>query len=405
MNSMVLSVSQVNMFLKSLIEGDGRLSDVYISGEISNFTNHYKSGHLYFSLKDSKSVIKSVMFAGPVKRLKFMPGDGMKVIVRGRISVYEATGQYQLYAEEMQPDGIGALSIAFEQLKERLENEGLFGLEHKKRIPQYPEKIGVITSATGAALQDILDITKRRWPIAEVLLVPSLVQGNSAAKKLVAAVDYLSKNSLCDVIIIGRGGGSIEDLWAFNNEELARAIFNCEIPIVSAVGHETDFTICDFVSDLRTPTPSAAAELTTPDIETEKSKLIVLNAYFHNKAQKIVEEHRQVIDVAVSRSSLEKPKEFLDNHRAVVSMLRREINKSVKQAVGLKKKDFAVLSGKLDVLSPLKILSRGYGLIYDKDKNQVKDINEISVGDCIEIKLVNGGIIADITEIKGEKML
>lgn len=258
MNAAVLTVSQVNFFIKSLIEGDGRLQSVVVSGELSNFTDHYRSGHLYFSLKDEKSVLKAVMFASAARRLKFRPQDGMKVLIRGRVAVYEPTGQYQLYAEDMQPEGIGALSLAFQQLKERLAAQGLFDREHKRAIPAFPERIGVVTSPTGAAVRDILQITARRWPLAKIVLAPVLVQGSQAPGQIVAALRQLDRQRACDVIILGRGGGSLEDLWAFNDEQVARAVYACSIPVVSAVGHETDYTICDFVADLRAPTPSAA---------------------------------------------------------------------------------------------------------------------------------------------------
>ena len=257
----VLSVSQINFFIKSLIEGDGRMRDIYARGEISNFTDHYRSGHLYFSLKDEKSVLKAVMFSSAARRLRFCPKEGMRVIVRGRVAVYEPGGQYQFYVEEMQPDGVGALSLAFEQLKEKLAAEGLFAEEHKRPIPPFPARIGVITSPTGAAVQDIRNILSRRWPAAEIVFCPVLVQGEDAAAQLTAAVKLMNAQKAADVIIIGRGGGSAEDLAAFNDETLARAVFASKIPVISAVGHETDFTICDFVADLRAPTPSAAESL------------------------------------------------------------------------------------------------------------------------------------------------
>ncbi|MDE6839137.1 MAG: exodeoxyribonuclease VII large subunit, partial [Acutalibacter sp.] len=263
MSSTLLTVTQVNRFLRSLIEGDGRLADITITGEISNFTQNSRSGHMYFSLKDSQSVLKSVMFAAAARRLAFTPQDGMKVIIRGRVSVYEPSGQYQLYAETMQPDGVGALALAFDQLKERLAGEGLFDPERKRPLPSWPMRIGVVTSPTGAAVQDILQILGRRWPVAEVVFCPVQVQGDAAVPQLILAVEKLNHARACDVIIIGRGGGSMEDLWAFNNESLARTVAWSQIPVVSAVGHETDFTICDFAADLRAPTPSAAAELCT----------------------------------------------------------------------------------------------------------------------------------------------
>ena len=261
----ILTVSQINFYIQSIVDNDPRLKSVFVCGELSNFTRHYKSGHLYFSLKDDKSLIKAVMFSSAASRLRFAPSDGMKVIVRGRISVYEPSGQYQLYVEDMQPDGAGALALAYEQLKSKLEKEGLFDSRHKKPIPQFPKKVGVITSPTGAARRDIENIISRRYPCAEIILYPVTVQGDTAPAQLVNAVEYMDGKS--DVVIIGRGGGSAEDLWAFNDERLARTIYDCNTPVISAVGHETDFTICDFVSDLRAPTPSAAAELAVPDRE------------------------------------------------------------------------------------------------------------------------------------------
>ena len=259
------SVSELNGYIKRIIESNRTLASVTVKGEISNFTAH-RSGHFYFSLKDSEGQIKAVMFRSRAQTLRFMPESGMKVIVHGSVSVYERDGVYQLYASSIQPDGIGALYLAYEQLKEKLYKNGIFDPAHKMPLPKYPEKIGVITSPTGAAVRDIINVLKRRYPIASIYLYPSLVQGDGAEEDLIKAVDYFDRSNLCDVIIIGRGGGSIEDLWAFNSEKLAMRIFDCKIPIISAVGHETDFTICDFVADMRAPTPSAAAEISAPDI-------------------------------------------------------------------------------------------------------------------------------------------
>ena len=260
-----LTVTELNSYIKRIFDSDRLLGAITVKGEISNLTNH-RSGHIYFSLKDEGGQVKAVMFRSYAEKLKFMPEDGMKVIVRCSVSVYPQSGIYQLYVTSMQPDGIGALYLAYEQLKARLEAEGLFSSEFKKEIPAIPERIGVITSPTGAAVRDIINVIGRRFPLAKIYLYPSLVQGDGADGNLIAALDYFDKTKLVDVIIIGRGGGSIEDLWAFNSEWLARKIFECSIPVISAVGHETDFTICDFVSDLRAPTPSAAAELAVPDI-------------------------------------------------------------------------------------------------------------------------------------------
>ena len=259
-----LSVSELNAYVKRLFDNDRALNAISVRGEISNFTYH-RTGHLYFTLKDEDSQIRAVMFRSSASTLKFMPENGMKVIIRGSINVYTQTGSYQIYVNSMQPDGIGALYVAYEQLKSKLESEGLFSDEYKKQIPEYPKKIGVITSPTGAAVRDIINVTGRRFPLAQIYLYPSLVQGDGAEDNLIKALDYFESSGLVDLVIIGRGGGSIEDLWAFNGEKLARRIFECKTPIISAVGHETDFTICDFVADLRAPTPSAAAEIAVPD--------------------------------------------------------------------------------------------------------------------------------------------
>ncbi|MCH5303946.1 MAG: exodeoxyribonuclease VII large subunit, partial [Ruminococcus sp.] len=263
----IITVSQLNYYVKSLLDNDPHLTNVFLTGEISNLTDHYRSGHIYFSLKDKNAVVRAVMFAGNARNLKFKPEEGMKVIVLCRVSLYEATGGYQIYVEDMQPDGIGALTLAFEQLKKKLEEKGIFSAENKKPIPKFPKTVGVITSPTGAAVQDIRNILTRRFPSVDIVLCPVLVQGTGAPAQLINAVNLFNEYDLADVIIIGRGGGSIEDLWAFNDENLAYSIYASNIPVISAVGHETDFTICDFVSDLRAPTPSAAAELAVPDRE------------------------------------------------------------------------------------------------------------------------------------------
>lgn len=398
MISSILTVTQVNTFIKSLLEGDGRLQDVFISGEISNFTNHYKSGHLYFSLKDEKSVLKAVMFASAAKRLRFMPGNGMKVIIRGRVSVYAPSGQYQLYAEEMQPDGIGALSMAYEQLKRKLEAEGLFAPELKRQLPAFAKRIAVITSPTGAAVQDILQITARRWPIAEIVLCPVLVQGEGAAKQLVNAVAQVNQEGSCDVIIIGRGGGSLEDLMAFNDETLAREIAASKIPVVSAVGHETDFTICDFVADLRAPTPSAAAELTTPDIRALLQRLGEYQAYFQTEAGAMVNEYRQSLDLLLSDSPLASPGELLAAKYERADALQIAIQTAMKGRVEGQKNLFAMLSGKLDALSPLKVLGRGYAVVCGQDGRTIHSAAQLAPGDELGIRLAAGKLKARVTD-------
>lgn len=400
MSAGVLTVSQVNFFVKSLIEGDGRLSDILISGEISNFTDHYRSGHLYFSLKDEKSVLKAVMFASAARRLRFRPADGMKVIIRGRVSVYEPTGQYQLYAEDMQPDGMGALSLAYEQLKERLAAEGLFDRERKRPLPPYPERIGVITSPTGAAVRDILQITARRWPLAKIVLAPVLVQGSQAPGQIVAALGQLDRQRACDVIILGRGGGSLEDLWAFNDEQVARAVYACSIPVVSAVGHETDYTICDFVADLRAPTPSAAAELCTPDWREALAQVLEYHQYFHRAAKSQVEYLRQSLDLLVQDSPLSLPEELLQGRREALEDCTARLAQGLRGRLLGEQKRLAVLAGTLDALSPLRVLSRGYAMV-TKEGRVLKSAGEAAPGDKVAIRLAEGELSAEILE-KGE---
>ena len=312
MEPISLTVRQLNLYVRSLLEGDAHLSSLTLEGELSNFKNHYSSGHLYFTLKDEKSSIKAVMFQSYTRGLSFVPENGMKVLVRGRVSVYEPSGQYQLYIEDMQPDGMGALTLAYEQLKEKLAAEGLFSKDHKKPLPQFPEKISVITSPTGAAIQDIRNVLYRRWPYADVELIPVLVQGEGSASQLKDAINKVSNEHTSDVVIIGRGGGSIEDLWSFNDEELARAIYNCSVPVISAVGHETDFTICDFVADMRAPTPSAAAELAVPSLGEVKYKFDNLKGKLTKSITDKIGENRMILNHISQKPVLKNPEEIYE---------------------------------------------------------------------------------------------
>ena len=379
MSSTVLSVSQVNFFLRSLIESDGRLADILVAGELSNFTVNSRSGHIYFSLKDPKSLLKGVMFASAARRLRFRPEDGMRVIVRGRISVYEPGGQYQLYAEDIQPDGVGALALAFEQLKIRLAAEGLFDPGRKRPIPSCPARIGVVTSPNGAALQDILQIVGRRWPLTEIVLCPAQVQGEQAPAQLTAGIQRLNRQRACDVIIIGRGGGSTEELWAFNDEGLARAVAASEIPVVSAVGHETDFTICDFAADLRAPTPSAAAELCTPDREAEMEDLLAYQRWFRSRGLQLVDSLRQRVDNLVQNSPLCRREEYVLRRRAELDGLWARVCSLTEGQTQAGRRNLAVLAGRLDALSPLRVLSRGYGIIYHQGA-AVRDLDALPEG-------------------------
>lgn len=399
MPSSVLTVSQVSFYLKSMLESDHRLQNILVAGEISNFTDHYRSGHLYFSLKDEKSVLKAVMFAGSARFLKFKPADGMRVIVRGRISVYEPSGQYQLYAEEMQPDGVGALSIAFEQLKDKLEKEGLFEDYRKKPLPRYPRRIGVITSPTGAAVQDILTITARRWPMAEIVFAPVLVQGEGAPEQLIRAVNEMNKKHACDVILLGRGGGSLEDLWAFNDEGLARAVCASQIPVVSCVGHETDYTICDFVADVRAPTPSAAAELATPDIREEKQRSQSYCGYFQETAKRTVDSLRQTIDMLVQNSPLGRPEQLLLPMRQQLDERFGRIKTAFDRTMETDKQSLSLLAGRLDALSPLKVLQRGYAVATDSAGKVLRSAKSFSPDDTFALKLSDGTVEAKAVKV------
>ncbi|MBQ2668410.1 MAG: exodeoxyribonuclease VII large subunit [Clostridia bacterium] len=392
----VLSVTQINYFLKSLIEGDGRLTDIYAAGEISNFTDHYRSGHLYFSLKDEKSVIKAVMFSGAARRLRFRPKDGLRVIVRGRVSVYEPSGQYQFYVEEMQPDGIGALNLAFEQLKEKLSKEGLFSTEHKKPLPAFPQRIGVITSPTGAAVQDMMQILARRWPAAEIVFCPVLVQGDDAPKQLTEAVRRMNQLNCADVILIGRGGGSAEDLAAFNDEGLARAIFASDIPVISAVGHETDFTICDFVADLRAPTPSAAAELAVPDQTEIRLQLKMQTERLRQAAERLLDYNRQRLDTLASARVLRDPAAVLPDRKARFQAVTQRLLAAGMQKTMSEKENLAALSARLDAMSPLKVLQRGYAIVSDANGKTISSVQETSIDDKLSVRVKDGQLYVSV---------
>ncbi len=417
----VISVSQVNRYLKLKMNHDVRLNDIYISGEISNFTNHIKSGHFYFSLKDSDSIIKAVMFRQHSSKVNFVPRDGLKVIVRGQISVFERDGTYQIYVTEIVADGAGSLALQFEQLKEKLKIEGLFDEGHKKALPKFPEKIGVITSPTGAAIQDLLNIFGRRYPLCELLLYPALAQGESAAKTIIDGIDYFNKSENVDVIIIGRGGGSAEELWCFNDEMLARKIYSSAVPVVSAVGHETDFTISDFVADLRAPTPSAAAELCTPDTNTllfrvselnQKLSLILENKIKQNK-EKIedlrnrpclkdsrfyVANMRSKLDSLINRPCIARPELLFERQKARLFQNTANISSIAESFLHKRRLALVNSASKLDALSPLKVLTRGYGAI-TKDNRPVT-AKMLSADDEVSIIFHDGTANAQIISVE-----
>lgn len=395
----VLTVSQINTFIKAVFAERQELRNVYISGEISNFTHYYRSGHMYFTLKDENAQIKAVMFSSYASRLKFQPESGMNVICRGYISVYEKSGEYQLYVDDMQPDGLGALNLAYEQLKAKLFAEGVCGDDVKKPLPRYPRKIGVVTSDIGAAVEDIKNITARRWPLAKVVIAPTLVQGANAAPDIVKSIVRLDNAGDIDVIIVGRGGGSVEDLWAFNTEGVARAVINCKTPIVSAVGHETDFTICDFVADLRAPTPSAAAEIICPDIEAEIAHCENLkNMLSRLESDKIDEEMQYIADLTKT-SVLASPENFLKEHCDYLGELSSRFCRAFDSTLGDKENKFAMLLGKLNALSPLAVMQRGYAVAKESGGKIIKSVSQISANDDVKIEFADGNAVCKVCEV------
>lgn len=398
-NTLVLSVSQLNRYIKMNFDADENLANIFISGEISNFTNHYRTGHLYFTLKDDSAAVRAVMFNSSAKRLKFMPEDGMKVIARGRVSVYEASGQYQLYVDDMQPDGVGALNLAYEQRKEKLQKEGFFSELHKKPLPPYPEKVGVITSPTGAAVRDIINVLGRRFPYAEIVFCPVLVQGDGAHLQLIDAVNLFNSERAADVIIIGRGGGSIEDLWEFNDEGLARAVYNSEIPVISAVGHETDFTICDFVADMRAPTPSAAAELAVPDANELQYALSALkNRMFLNVSSGIAD-RRSRLEYLTSKGALKSPDEMLSNRSQRLDTAFSKMLSSYENRIGGKKVEFISAATALSKLDPMSVLMRGFAFVSDKSGKNVYSSQALAKGDKINVRFHDGSAVCEVKEI------
>lgn len=397
-NGVVLSVSQLNRYVKSIIEQDMNLQTVFVQGEISNFTNHYKTGHYYMTIKDEYSSIKAVMFKTANMRLKFMPENSMNVIIRGRVSVFERDGQYQLYIDDMQPDGMGSFSLAFEQLKNKLAKEGLFDAEKKKPIPAYPSRVGVVTSPTGAAIRDIINVISRRFPMTELILCPVAVQGDYAASQVKAAIELFNAEKAADVLIVGRGGGSVEELWAFNEEIVARAVAASEIPVISAVGHETDFTICDFAADLRAPTPSAAAELAVPDSFQQREMFYGVMRRMNSAMAEKIGNERAVIELYKSALKRLSPQNYIDNLRVRCDRAAMEMDSVVRHEITVKSKDFSELCAKLDAMSPLKILARGYS-VATKQGKVVSDINSVETGDKINVRVGNGEMECEVTGV------
>jgi exodeoxyribonuclease VII large subunit len=444
----VLSVKDLNRYIRMKMEGDSRLSDVWIRGEISNFT-HHSSGHMYFTLKDEGSRIRAIMFATHNQRLPFIPKEGSRVIARGNVSVYERDGQYQFYAVQMQPDGIGSLYLAYEQLKSKLEEEGLFAAERKRPLPRYPRTIGVITSPTGAAVRDIMITIRRRYPQARSILYPVLVQGKGAAPSIVKAIRTMNDMAEADVLIVGRGGGSLEELWAFNEEIVARAIYQSDIPVISAVGHETDFTIADFVADLRAATPTAAAELAVPSSAELRGQLVQRKRQLNQGLQQRLKRSRERL-LSLQRSPvLVHPRRYMLQHAERLDMLSQRLQGNLKSRLSLvrqrqkslhqglirynprtqaefaaRRKDQAnrqlmnamqsIMKSKmsqlqtemrhLDALSPLKIMSRGYSLVYDeKEQKLVKSIEDVQLGDLVNVRVSDGQLQCQVWGMKEDE--
>ncbi|MBQ6830979.1 MAG: exodeoxyribonuclease VII large subunit [Clostridia bacterium] len=403
-----VTVSQLNRYVRSLLDGDANLKGVWISGEISNFTNHYQSGHLYMTLKDEGAAVKAVMFRSQAVQLRFLPENGMKVLVRARVSLYEKDGAFQLYIDEMQPDGAGALQIAFEQLKRRLEAEGLFDESRKKALPRMPMRVGVITSPTGAAVRDILNVLSRRFPCATVVFAPVLVQGEGAPADLRRALlrfEEMKEDKhpqTPDVIIIGRGGGSIEELWAFNDEGLARTVASMTIPVISGVGHETDFTICDFVADLRAPTPSAAAELAVPD---RAELLQTVGKFSQSMAAGLLNGLRQKsqrLQTIADRPCLSRPLYYVEERGVRLDYVTRAFSSAARSYLTRSANRLGTLAGKLDAISPLRVIARGYA-VASKEGTVLTSVEQVNVGERVSILVEDGRMECLVeTTVKGD---
>ena len=402
MAQQVFSVTQINEYIRSRMDADPMLTQVAVRGEISNY-KLYPSGHHYFTVKDEGGALKCVMFKGNAIRLRFRPENGMKIIAMGKISVFPRDGAYQLYCSAMVLDGVGDLHAAFEQLKAKLAAQGLFDPAHKKPIPKYPKVIGIVTSSAGAAVHDMLRIIRKRYPLTEVRLFPVRVQGVEAPPEIVGAIRYANRYKMADVLIVGRGGGSIEDLWAFNDERVAYAIYESEIPVISAVGHEPDVTISDFVADLRAATPSNAAELAVPDQDTLLQTLDTMSDSMTTCLSRQVKNARQHLRVLSSGAALKSPTAYLDQKRKTLELLNSRLVSNQKSTLDKKKQRFVGLTAKLDAMSPLKVLTRGYAMASTEDGCVLRSVRQVKPGDCVNVSLGDGSLQACVTDVK-EKM-
>ena len=418
-----VSVSELNTYIKRMLDSDEFLASVAVRGELSNY-KMYPSGHHYFTLKDSESAIRCVMFRSAAGRLRFRPESGMGVIAVGRVSVYGRDGAYQLYCEELIPEGSGALQLAYEQLKAKLEAEGLFDRAHKKPVPRYPERIAVVTSSAGAAVHDIIRVLRRRWPVAKVILLPVRVQGAEAPGEIAAAIRYASAHKVADTLITGRGGGSIEDLWAFNDERVARAIYDCEIPVISAVGHEPDVTIADFVADLRAATPSNAAELAAPDADELRQAIDSAHGRLERGVLKKISSARETLSELSSRRVMQSPTGFIDQRRMQLDALRARLegttgfldrlraqldagrvrlNSAMDAGMSASRNEYLRLAAKLDALSPLKVLSRGYAIAMDESGAALRSTDGVRAGEKLTVRLDSGALGCRVEDVYGKQ--
>ena len=399
MAQQVLSITQINEYIRTMMDSDALLTGLAVRGEISNY-KMYPSGHHYFTLKDEGGALKCVMFKGNAMRLRFRPENGMKVIAMGKITIYPRDGAYQLYCSNLIVDGIGDLHAAFEQLKAKLDAQGLFDPAHKRLLPKYPGVIGIITSSAGAAVHDMLRILRKRYPLAQVRLFPVRVQGVEAPAEIAAAIGYANHFRLADLLIVGRGGGSIEDLWAFNDERVAYAIYHSEIPVISAVGHEPDVTISDFVADLRAATPSNAAELAVPDQDVLRQNLDSMSAVMANLLSRQLKEARRQLNMLSQSPSLTSPDQYLIQRKKALELLKGRIFTAQTRIIHNHKQRYIAATAKLDAMSPLKVLTRGYAMAQDKEKNVIRSAKQIAVGQMLDISLSDGIVSATVTEIK-----
>ena len=399
MEQQVLSITQINEYIRARLDADPLLGSVAVRGEISNY-KMYPSGHHYFTLKDEGGALKCVMFKSSAVRLRFRPENGMKVIAMGKISVFPRDGAYQLYCTAMAVDGIGDLHAAFEQLKAKLAGEGLFDPTHKKPLPKYPGVIGIVTSSAGAAVHDMLRILRKRYPLTKVRLFPVRVQGAEAPPEIVGAIRYANRYKLADLLIVGRGGGSIEDLWAFNDERVARAIYDSEIPIISAVGHEPDVTISDYVADLRAATPSNAAELGVPDQEALQQILDGYSGAMASSLSRQLKAGRQHLKALSESPALCSPTAYLEQRRQGIVLLQNRLLSAQNQSVERKRRRFVEQTAKLDAMSPLKVLTRGYSMAQTADGSVLRSVKQVEIADKIEVTVADGSVSAMVTDIK-----